>query len=163
MLKTDVFHQVSIEPRQEAGAPMLLFDRLIEDSESEEPLKKHYNRFELIQSIEREVNRLLNTRSTIKQDLFKELSEKEENFGLPGMFGLPDFSQYDGTNSAHWPKIAALCKKAIEIYEPRLQNIHVKMTGFDRQIHALSATIQADLRLKEMQGSVTFPVAVSTV
>src|SRR5437762_726666 len=110
------------EPKSIAGAPVPLFDRLIDDDPDtlhEQPTKRYYNRFELIQSIEREVARILNTRATVKRAEYDDFSEDRLNFGLPEMFGLGDFSQYDATNQEDWARIADLCEQAIMRYEPR--------------------------------------------
>jgi type VI secretion system protein ImpF len=164
-MKSDFFAQTVAEPRRQKGAPIPLFERLINeeiDEPTETPSKRFYNRFELIQSIEREVSRILNTRSTAKRERFKYLNEEQENFGLPQMFGLADFSHYDGTNTGHWPKIARLCEEAIEKYEPRLKNVQVTILGFERQHQALEATIEADLVMGAFQGEITFPMNITT-
>ena len=148
------------EPKTSVGAPAPLFDRLIDDDPetiSEHPVKKYYNRFEVIQSIEREVERILNTRATVKRAEYDDFSEDPLNFGLPEMFGLGDFSQFDGTNMQYWPRIADLCEQAILRYEPRIKNVTAMVTGFDKKTQSLAMTIQADFAMKEFQGELTFP------
>ena len=89
------------EPKLLSGGPVPLFDRLMDDDPetlSEHPVKKYYNRSEVIRSIEREVERILNTRATVKRAEYDDFSENPLNFGLPEMFGLGDFSQFDATN-----------------------------------------------------------------
>lgn len=150
------------EPKRIPGAPRPLFDRLIdEDSEqqTEHPVKKYYDRFELIQSIEREIERILNTRATVKRTEYDDFSEDPLNFGLPEMFGLADFSQFDGTRQDNWPRIAELCEQAIMRYEPRIKNVIASVTGFDNKTQSLSMTIQADFAIKEFQGELTFPTS----
>lgn len=148
------------EPKILSGAPIPLFDRLIDDdpeATNEHPVKKYYNRFELTQSIEREVERILNTRSTVKRAEYDDFSEDPLNFGLPEMFGLGDFSQFDATNMDHWPRVADLCEQAILRYEPRIKNVTATITEFDQKNQSLSMTIQADFAMKEFQGELTFP------
>ncbi|MCE3230742.1 MAG: hypothetical protein K0R52_670 [Alphaproteobacteria bacterium] len=148
------------EPKKTAGAPIPLFDRLIDDDPetvTEQPPKRYYNRFELIQSIEREVARILNTRATVKRAEYDDFSEDDLNFGLPEMFGLGDFSQYDATNEGHWPRIAELCEQAIIRYEPRIKNVTATVMAFDKKTQSLSMTIHADFAVKEFQGELTFP------
>lgn len=148
------------EPKRIAGAPVPLFDRLIDDDPetvTEQPVKRYYNRFELIQSIEREVARILNTRATVKRAEYDDFSEDPLNFGLPEMFGLGDFSQYDATNQQNWPRIAELCEQAITRYESRIKNVTATVTAFDKKTQSLSVTIHADFAIKEFQGELTFP------
>jgi type VI secretion system protein ImpF len=149
-----------VEPKTLTGAPLPLFDRLIdEDPEvvTEVPPKRYYNRFETIQSIEREVERILNTRAMVKRADYEDLSEDPLNFGLPEMFGLADFSQYDATNETDWPRIAEICEQSIARYEPRIKNVSATVTSFDNKTHSLSMTIHADFALKEFQGELSFP------
>jgi type VI secretion system protein ImpF len=148
------------EPKTLLGAPAPLFDRLIDDDPetiSEHPIKKYYSRFEVIQSIEREVERILNTRATVKRAEYEDFSEDPLNFGLPEMFGLGDFSQFDAASMQQWPRIIDLCEQAILRYEPRIKNVTANVTGFDKKTQSLSMTIQADFAMKEFQGELTFP------
>lgn len=158
----DALKDARAEPKKLAGAPMPLFDRLIdEDPETaiEIPTKKYYNRFELIQSIEREVERILNTRATVKREEYQDIAEDPLNFGLPEMFGLGDFSQFDGVNEEDWPRIAALCEQAIMRYESRIKNVTISVTDFDQKSQTLSMTIHAEFAMKEIQGELTFPTS----
>ena len=149
-----------VEPKTIAGAPVPLFDRLIDDDPetiTEQPSKRYYNRFELIQSIEREVERILNTRATVKRAEYDDFSEDPLNFGLPEMFGLGDFSQYDGSKEDEWPRIAELCEQAIMRYESRIKNVTATVTAFNKKTQSLQMTIHADFAIKEFQGDLTFP------
>ena len=123
-MNRDVFKEALAEPRVTIGAPIPLFERLIDEApheSSEIPIKRFYNRFELIQSIQAEVSRILNTRANATHKDHTELAQNAENFALPQMFGLPDFTYYDATNSGHRTKIARLCTESIQQYEPRLK------------------------------------------
>ena len=148
------------EPKKIFGAPVPLFDRLIdEDPENpgEHPARRYYTREELIQSIEREVGRILNTRITAKQTGYDDFSENRLNFGLPEMFGLPDFSRFDATSQTEWNKITQLCEEAITRFEPRIKNVAVAISGFDKKTQSLSLSLHADFAIREFQGEVTFP------
>jgi type VI secretion system protein ImpF len=149
------------EPKSMHGAAIPLFDRLVDEHPEEEreyPVKRYYNRFELIQSIEREVARILNTRATAKRAEYDELFEDPANYGLPEMYGLADFSQYDAANEGDWNWIAEICSQAILRYEPRIKNVIVTVVEFNQRTQSLSLTIQADFAVKEFKGEVTFPV-----
>lgn len=151
------------EPKRESGAPIPLFERLIDqqpEQDREIPCKRHYNQFELIQSIEQEVFRILNTRSTAKHSEFEDLINLRENIGLVHLFGLADFSQFDGTNGGHRPRIARLCEIAIRIFEPRLNNIKVTILEFDKKSQTLIASISAMIIIPEFQQEITFPMTI---
>jgi type VI secretion system protein ImpF len=148
------------EPKKIRGAPVPLFDRLVdEDCEivNEQPVKRFYNREELIHSIEREVSNILNTRTTARREDYEDFSENNLNFGLPEMFGLGDFSRFDATNQSEWDKITRLCEETITRFEPRIKNISVTISEFDRKTQSLNLNLQADFAVKEFQGEVTFP------
>ena len=163
MLQRDIFKEARAEPKYEIGAPIPLFERLIDHSPEEGieiPIKLFYNQFELIQSIEREVFRILNTRSTAKYEEFEDLMTAKENIGLVQLYGLADFSQFDGTNTGHRPRIARLCEFAIHTFEPRLKNVKVNITSFNNQIQSLVASISAQVNLPKFQKEITFPMTI---
>lgn len=160
----DIFKEALAEPKRESGAPIPLFERLIDqepDQDSEVPCKRYYNQHELIQSIEREVFRILNTRSTAKHSEFEDLMALRDNIGLVHLFGLADFSQFDGNNGGHRPRIARLCEIAISIFEPRLNNVKVTILEFDKQSQTLIASISALVAIPEFQQEITFPMTIS--
>lgn len=164
-MKRNTFENALIEPKREVGAPIPLFDRLVDEdpeADSEVPPKRFYNKFMLIQSIQREIERILSTRTTAKKEQYEELSEDPLNYGLPEMFGLADFSHFDGANSGDWDYVSQLCQRAIEIFEPRVKNVDVIIQSFDRPRQSLSITVQADIALPEYQGEVSFPMMLST-
>lgn len=159
----DIFKETLAEPKRESGAPIPLFDRLTDlapDQETEVPCKRYYNKFELIQSIEREVFRILNTRSTAKYTEFDDLSALPENMGFVQLFGLADFSQYDGTNSGHHLRISRLCEIAISTFEPRLKKVKVMILDFNKQEQTLTASISALIDIPEYQQEITFPMTI---
>lgn len=165
MTKRDIFKEARAEPIRESGAPVPLFERLIDQSPEtpeEAPSKRFYNQLELIQSIEREVFRILNTRSTAKYDEFNDLIALRENIGLVQLYGLADFSQFDGTNGGHRPRIARLCEISIGVFEPRLKNIKVTILEFDKQAQALIASVSATISIPNFQQEVTFPMTIAT-
>jgi len=152
------------EPKLLTGAPVPLFDRLIDDNpdtETEHPVKHYYTQEELVRSVEREVERILNTRTTAKREDYEDFAEDYLNFGLPEMFGLGDFSQYDATNFDDWSRIGELCAQAIMRYESRIKNVTATVTAFDKKTQSLSMTIHAEFAVKEFQGELTFPTILT--
>lgn len=160
----DIFKETMAEPKRESGAPIPLFERLIDEApnlDQEVPIKRFYNKFDLIQSIERDVYRILNTRSAVKHTEFDNLRPISDNMGLPQMFGLADFSQYDGSNGSHRPRIVKLCEIAIGKFEPRLSNVKVTIYDFDKQTQTLNANIAALINIPGFRQEVTFPMVIA--
>ncbi|MBW8310096.1 MAG: type VI secretion system baseplate subunit TssE [Candidatus Paracaedibacteraceae bacterium] len=163
MLTRDIIKESLTEPKREQGAPIPLFEKLIDNDRStleEVPPKRFYNRFELMQSIQLELSRILNTRANARKSEYDQLANDERNFGLPQLYGLADFSQYDATNKGHYARIARLCENAIRLFEPRLRNVTVTITEFDPKRSRLYAIIDAELNIKNFQEEVTFPLEI---
>jgi type VI secretion system protein ImpF len=159
-----ILQNIESEPRKVPGARVPLFDRLINDDEqilqgSHEG--RFYDQQGLVASVEREVFRLLNTRTAIKREDYEALSQDEINFALPEMYGLPEFSLYEGADHTNWPHIVRHCQKIIAYYEPRLKNIRVVVKAFDKQRQALIVHITADLAVPEFTEEITFPLNLS--
>lgn len=151
------------EPRRQEGAPIPLFDRLVDEdplTSAEIPIKRYYDQKDLQASIQREVERILGTRSSLKKEDMGDLAEEAFEIGFPPLFGLSDFSQYDGARSSDHPMIAQLCKNAIKRYEPRLKDVDVRIQGFNRNTSTLFGVIEARLNSEVYQGEVSFPLSL---
>jgi type VI secretion system lysozyme-like protein len=149
------------EPKNQIGAKPPLFDRLI-DQNLEEKIDSSYksvlNTQELIDSIQIEVSRILNTRLTAKNKDYDELTQDPLNFGLPFLFGFPDFQSFDGTNTVQWKRIAFICQQAISKFEPRLSDVKVKVNSFNKLTQALEIYITGHIILEKLRETVHFPV-----
>lgn len=159
----DYFKGAKAEPKHHQGAPIPLFERLINEDpleESEYPSKRFYSQTELVDSITQEVSRILGTRGTLKKEDLKDIESEILNCGYPPLFGLSDFSHYDGSSFANYPKIAQLCQDTIRRYEPRLKDIKVIIKSFDRHKSSLHGEIYANLSSAIYQGEVTFPMTL---
>jgi len=160
-----ILQTIESEPKKIPGARVLLFDRLINE-DLDQTIEagyqgRFYNKQELIASIEREVFRLLNTRTAIKREEYEYLCQDEVNFALPEMYGIPDFSLYEGTNHQNWPLIIRYCQQVIGYYEPRLKNIQVTVESFNKHRQALLIRITADIAVPNFMEEVTFPFNLS--
>lgn len=160
-----ILQTIESEPKRIPGARVLLFDRLI-DEDADQVVEtgyhgRFYNKQELIDSIQREIFHLLNTRTAIKREEYEALCQDEINFALPEMYGLPDFSLYEGTNHQNWPLIVRYCQKVIGYYEPRLKNIQVMVESFNKQHQALLIHITANVAIPDFTEEVTFPFSLN--
>ncbi|MBI1954167.1 MAG: type VI secretion system baseplate subunit TssE [Proteobacteria bacterium] len=153
-----------IEPKPESGAIRPLFDRLIDEDPfvPTEPLpKRYYNQQQAISSIIQDVERLLNTRSSARRDVYKTFIDNPLNKGLPFLYGLAEYTYQEASSPQSWWRISKLCKKALDVYEPRLKNVKVTVDAFDTLKQALKISIQADLTLLSFQGQVNFAMFLS--
>ena len=88
------------------------------------------------------------------------MNKEKNSHGIPGFYGIPDFSAHDGVSQAQWPKIEKICQQAIEIYEPRLKNVKVKIHDFVQNEQCLVLSISGRLTLKNYQEEVIFPLRI---
>jgi type VI secretion system lysozyme-like protein len=118
-----------------SGSSMPLFDRLAASGEAQLP-----GADALWESVARELGRLLNTRSRLT---FEQFAACE---GTVLDYGVPDFSERSLHSGPDRDAIAAVVKRAITLFEPRLVNVAV---GFvfpsDHSTYAV-LTIGADMR-----------------
>ncbi|CAB3749354.1 type VI secretion system baseplate subunit TssE [Paraburkholderia humisilvae] len=102
-----------------SGSSMSLFDRVADaDADARRPLADA-----LRASIERDLARLLNTRSRLTFDLF---AQRE---GTVLDYGVPDFTDHSLQSGADRDAIAAAVARAIALFEPRLTKVSVGFTG----------------------------------
>lgn len=153
------------EPKKELGLRPPLFDRLIDDNPTEKTDTNTNYKFtlspqELIDSIQVEVSRILNTRLTAKNKDYEELTQDPLNFGLPSLFGLQDFQSFDGTNPVQWRRISSLCQQAINKFEPRLNDVKVKVHKFNKLKQSLEIHITGSVLLQNLREIVHFPITL---
>ena len=161
------------------GARPLLFDRLIDRARLEEPTqplpvlngeqkpvryvkdqrerREHMlNREQLKASVQRELERLLNTRCSIPLD---QLGEEERSVVN---YGIPDFSSLSPDNVDDLALIASIVGQTISAFEPRLRNVRVEVGKVSRAESALWLNINADLVIGSFIEPVGFPVTLNS-
>lgn len=141
-----------------------LFDRLIDENpkiDHEHLVKKHYDKAQTLQSIQRDVSIILNTRSTAKVDDYQFHEKHQDNFGLPQMFGIPEAFSKQVTEQSTWPMIAQRCKSAIERFEPRLKNVKVTIDEFFEPGQSVFLKISGRVMFNESFEEIYFPVTLN--
>lgn len=134
-----------------------LFDRLVEksrDSEEPRPLRTPLNREGLLESVRRELERLLNTRSSLPVD---RLEEREELTVLE--YGIPDLSAFSSGKPEDQVRLAAAVARAVSAFEPRLRAPRVSVLGLEDHERSLALSIDATL----VGDPVAEPVSFRTV
>ncbi|MEI5999956.1 type VI secretion system baseplate subunit TssE [Paraburkholderia bengalensis] len=128
-----------------SGSSMPLFDRLAASGEAQLS-----GADALRESVARELGRLLNTRSRLT---FEQFAVSD---GTVLNYGVPDFSERSLHSGPDRDAIAAVVRRAITLFEPRLANVTV---GFvfpsDHSTHAV-LTIDAELRSGNSVAHVAF-------
>jgi type VI secretion system protein ImpF len=139
-----------------------LLDRLIdtEPDQSHEPLwRGSYRLEELREHVRRDLEYLLNTRHG-RFDLLKDSGELAISTLT---YGLPDFTGCVGGGIAERERVRAVVERAVQNFEPRLRNVHVRTheseQEFDRDFQL---TIHALLCVDPILESVSFDTIVES-
>jgi type VI secretion system protein ImpF len=108
---------------------------------------------ELIQSVAKDLEALLNTRCALRgEDLERFPLSKESVYN----FGIPDFSSMSLASSVDRSRICAAIKETIENQDRRLSNVQVAIQGDTSNARHLIFTIQAVLRVSQSDQLVNF-------
>jgi len=133
-----------------------LFDRLVDrDPTLRRELRplRTLDRGGLKESIRRELERLLNTRSSLPAD---RLAARERSVID---YGVPDFSTFAARSHADRQRLAAELRRAIAVYEPRLAGVRVFLDAVPGDDFGLIGRIEATM----LVGHVPQPVSFDTV
>ena len=125
-----------------SGARASIIDRLIDMSPKVKvevhPLKT-LTRKQLRASVMRDVSWLMNTRTPLGGEDYDERELTVVDYGIP------DFGSYSPENYKHKKLMAKRIARAIEIFEPRLQNVRVEFEKSMPDEKTLRYSIDADL------------------
>jgi type VI secretion system protein ImpF len=135
---------------------MPLFDRLVDRDrflKRELVQTRTLDRRGVKESVRRELEQLFNTRCPIPAHrlALRQLTVIE--------YGIPDFSTFAARNPHDRTRLAAILRRAIEAYEPRLANVRVEIDSNVGNDFHLNGTIYADL----LFDGVPEPVLFTTV
>lgn len=147
------------------GATAPLFDRL-QDSPRDtpsDPDSMHYTKSEVINSIQRDVSLLLNTRCMVSKESYEKLNPAALDYGIPELYGMPDFSAIDPESVTTWDHSAKLIQTALRLFEPRLKNPRVTIQKFDAGEQELYTEITAHAIIGKYIEQVKFPVIIDNM
>jgi len=108
----------------------------------------------LIESIYREVSRILNTRAHLR-GVSQELAQ-----GTVLDYGLPDFSPVTAANEPELSSLGELIARKISEGEPRLAGVRVLLKKDPAGPKRVIGVIRAALRIGEVVEPVTFPLQI---
>lgn len=141
------------------GARAPLFERLVEHqpNESEEARPQRVlDREGLQRSLQRELERLLNTRTPRAADALAQ----EERTVLD--YGLPDYSAMYTHSPEDQARLAALVRSTIEAFEPRLRGVAVGVEPLHDSEKSLLVRVSGEMILGRVSERVAFVVGVNS-
>jgi len=133
-----------------------LFDRLLGQPQRNGVVVARLNIEELKDAVARDLEALLNTRSTIQDGLLVGFPESANSMVSYGLCDFADRSLSSPTDRAH---ICTCIENAIERHEPRLQNVKAKLDvrhGAAPTVNRLDFSITAVLVASVSQEPVNF-------
>ena len=135
-----------------------LFDRLV-DREPHVPAEPRPLRTldpqGLRESVRRELERMLNTRSSLPVD---ELAGRPELTVLE--YGIPDLSAFSAGSDEDQVRLAAVVARAVSAFEPRLRQVKISTLGLEDERRSQRLRIDALLMVDEVAEPISFPAVV---
>lgn len=147
----------------QTGALAPLFDRLtdLEPHLISEPSSYQIlDPIALKESVQRELEMILNTRPTVLRPPEDGHGEFISDFALPQFFGLRDFSWFDGASNLGRRTISIEIERVVTYYEPRLRNIKVFVNKHPKDPLSLVAEVTGDLKIGKLLERFTFPITI---
>lgn len=109
---------------------------------------------QLLDSIQRELSALLNTRCPIP------LSELVERPRTVLDYGLSDVTWAGPMAPEDRLMLQDAIEQTVAAFEPRLRNLRVRIGEYELQAGSLSCTVEADLYTETLREAVSFPVYI---
>jgi type VI secretion system protein ImpF len=162
MSKRQILDQSMIQ----AGALAPLFDRL---SDLEPHLMSEPSSYQILgpselrESVQRELEMILNTRPTVRRPPEDGHGEFISDFALPQFFGLRDFSWFDGASDLGRRTIGTEIERVVAYYEPRLKNVKALVSKHPIDPLSLIAEIAGDLKIGKVLERFTFPITIQNL
>lgn len=137
--------------RENARVRAGLFDRLTDDRPSVDEIRPFstLDRDGLVRSLERELQRLLNTRCPFSQDELQSRSRTTIDYGIP------DFGSFQEANPDDRKRLADAIRDAVRSFEPRLEAVQVEVEPYPGRPHSAFVRVRGRIQL----GRVPEPVA----
>ncbi len=147
------FQTLNHKDRKESAIP--LFDRLCLDKDEE--MIVNFDEFK--DSVQRELEVILNTRPTAKEWDFTPVTEPILR-SLPDYFGLRDFTFQQASHDLGRQQIAQEIKRVIQFYEPRLNNVYVKFNLVSPHYPSVLVSITGDISYGNLKERASFPLQI---
>ena len=140
---------------KKAEARALLFERLV-DRDPVRPYEpvpfRTVDRRALMESVRREVHRVLNTHCRNTEAF---LFERDERSAYD--YGVPDYFNFSPRSQTDRGRLERLLSKTISAYEPRLQRVRVEVVDMSRNEWGLQLMVEGRLVSGDFEETVAFP------
>lgn len=145
---------------------MPLFDRLVDLEPRERRLeampRRTFDRHQLRESVRRELANILSSRSPLPAaELPAEGDALQWRTSLD--FGLPALVSFSPASSDDRRALADIARRAIEAYEPRLQNVQTRVVAAPARRGARGERLRLEIDARLLVGSVDEPISFTTV
>jgi type VI secretion system protein ImpF len=143
-----------MHPKNIHGLRVPLFDRLVDSApevQKEPTSLRVQGREAFFASIARDLQRLLNTRRASNVPLDPAKATVLD-------YGIPHFSHFSASSVTDRRSLAEILRVAINVFEPRLQNISIQLEAAGDSPHQLLGRISCTARLGNLLEPVTFPL-----
>ncbi|MDR2464019.1 MAG: type VI secretion system baseplate subunit TssE [Holosporales bacterium] len=150
--------------KKEFVAKALLFDQLTSGSEfltGQKDVVLYLTKEQLFESIQKEVSDILNTRSSYSSEKIKSLIKANEEWrlsGIEGVMGLPSLRNIFVEGGYGLPEFARQCEAMIRMYEPRIQNPCIEVSGFNEKSQCLSLIMRGNVQINNYREHVSFTI-----
>lgn len=141
---------------------MLLFDKLMDAApyvKEEHPVKQNYSKEELLLSVQREVELLLNSRCKLTFEEYK--SQEVQSYGMPNLFGMIDNSMKGKGGERALKEVCTLVREAVKRFEPRFSSVFVNAKKNHTDFGYI-VEISGTLLVGDKEEMVHFPLSVSS-
>lgn len=149
--------------RIQEGAAAPLFDRLIDFEphvKIESPIGGFLSEQDLVASIFRELNLILDTRLSSTENLPNDYSGDE--ILLPEHFGIRDFESQSAQSNGY-KVIKQAIRTAILRFEPRILDPVVAITNLQDDCSTLDVVISGDIMINKRRKPVNFPLSLRKI
>ena len=147
-----------LEPKPIKGAKALLFERLVDENPNtpgEAQPFRIYGVAALRESVQRELARLLNTRSPVLGGMADERDRTVIDYGIP------DFSHVGPASTTDLQHLAQVLERTIAAYEPRLQQVRITLEPATNSQSVVRGVIAGNLIVGTVNEPIAFPLVLS--
>lgn len=130
-----------------------LLDRLL----GQHPGGRFLTKEQLKESVARDLEVLLNTRTALPQQVLQAYPECARSILN---FGLADFAGLSHNSGEDRQRICASVRQAVERHEPRLSNVRVSLSERSGAVNRIDIIIAGKLRMQGQNEAVSFSAAL---
>ncbi|MAP24002.1 MAG: type VI secretion system baseplate subunit TssE [Rickettsiales bacterium] len=120
------------------------------------------SRDEYVDSINQSLSNLLNTRCHVSEADYDLLNPETLDYGVPVLFGLPDFSYYDPMNRLSWQKLQRYIKNSVRLFEPRFELETLEVQDFNINTQTLTCLFTGWIHHNDKRELIAYSVGIDS-